>query len=339
MKHPLISIIVVNYNGKKWLPACLSSLKYQTYPKYEVILVDNHSSDGSVKYVKANFPKVKIVINSSNLGFATGNNIGASIALGDYLVLLNNDTRVPPDYLTNFHEAFAAIPNLAIAQSQIILMAKSRVIDSCGSFWTLSTNQYYFGNGKSSLLSIYQTSRPVFSVKGASVMIKKDVINKTGLFDDDFWCYYEETDFCHRAWIAGYECWYWPNTYVHHALGSTSLTFPNSLIQYHNFKNKLNSLLKNLEIKTLIYELPIFLILNLLVSIFWLFQRKPKHFLAMCQSLLWNIKEFPHTLSKRILIQAHRVRTDGEIFKIVKKEPRISYFYYLFKNRLDLYDD
>ena len=339
MTTPLISVIVVNFNGRKWLPGCLSSLKHQTYSNYEIIFVDNNSSDNSVEYISHNFPDIKLVTNSQNLGFASGNNIGAKHSKGEYLVLLNNDTQVPKNYLSKFYEAFTAIPNLAIAQSKIILMEDHKLLDSCGSFWTISTNQYYIGNKKSSLLPIYQTPQPVFSVKGASVMIKKDVVNKIGLLDDDFWCYYEETDFCHRAWIAGYECWYWPKTYVYHAMGGTSLTFPNSHIQFHNLKNKLLSLLKNFEVLTIFYELPIFLFLNLILAMIWLCQGKFNHFTAFLKAVFWNLIHFKSTFKKRLLIQQTRAKSDSNIFSIVKKEPRLSYYYYLFINRLDLYAD
>lgn len=339
MKYPLISVIIVSYNGRKWLTACLSSLNRQTYPRFETILVDNHSSDGSVRYVKANFPKVKVITNSSNLGFATGNNIGAKHSKGEYLVLLNNDTQVPKNYLSKFYEAFTTIPNLAIAQSKIILMDDHKLLDSCGSFWTVSTYQYYLGNRKSPHFSIYQTPQPVFSVKGASVMIKKEVINRIDLFDDDFWCYYEETDFCHRAWIAGYECWYWPKTYIYHAMGGTSLTFPNSHIQFHNLKNKLLSLLKNFEVITVLYELPTFLFINLMLAVIWLCQGKFNHFITFPKAVFWNLTHFRSTFKKRLLIQQTRTKSDLSIFSVIKKEPHLSYYYYLFINRLDLYAD
>lgn len=282
---------------------------------------------------------VKLIINSSNVGFASGNNIGYSHSKGKYIVLLNNDTVVPANYLVDFYKAFQEIPNLGIAQSKIVLMENSDILDSCGSFWSISTWQHYLGNGKPSNLPMYKIPQPVFSVKGASVMVDRKVIQKIGLFDDNFWCYYEETDFCHRAWLVGLESWYWPLTSVRHSVGATSNTFPNSYIQFHNYKNKLKSILKNLEISTLLYELPIFIIWSIGICGMWLCLGKFDNFFALIKSYLWNIKRLPQTWTERQAIQKLRIKSDREIFKLVKKEPKPMYYYYLLIGRLDLYSD
>lgn len=328
-----ISIIIVNWNGRKWLHDCLFSLKGQAYKKFEVILVDNASSDDSVSYVKKNFPWVTIIRNTTNRGFAGGNNDGLKISKGEYILLLNNDTKVEKDFLKNFIEAFDKIPNLGCVQSKLLLMNKPDETDLVGSYWTDSSFLYYYGYMKDASLKKYNTPMPFFSNKGASVLIKKKIIDKLGLFDDDFWCYYEETDFCCRVWLAGYECWYWPKAVCYHAGGGTSVIFENSIIQFHNFKNKLMSFIKNLEGITLLQILPVYLILNIVISFGWLIiKRKPKHFSALYKSIWWNIIHIQSTLEKRKRTQRLRKLRDKEIFRIVKKNPRISYYYYLFFN-------
>lgn len=328
--NPLISVIIVNWNGKKWLKKCFESLYKQTYPNFEIIFVDNASSDGSVEYVNKYWPKVKVIRNKQNLGFAGGNNSGLKVAKGKYVFLLNNDTWVESKLLEQLIKAFDEIPNLGSVQPKIVLMSEKDKLDMCGSYWTDYTFLYHFGYGKNSRETKYNRIMPFFGNKGAAMLIKMETIRKIGLFDDDFWNYYEETDFCHRLWIAGYECWYYPKTVVYHAMGGTSVIYNNSYIQFHNFKNKLLSFLKNFSAFSLIKIIPVYLFFNFLLSFVWLLQGKVRHFFAIYRAIFWNIIHIRKTLYKRRLIQSERKKSDGEIEKIVKKNPRISYLYYLF---------
>lgn len=336
---PIISIIIVNWNGKKWLKNCFDSLKKQTFKQFEIILVDNASADDSVDFINKNYPEVNVVQTGSNLGFAGGNNVGLKSAKGKYILLLNNDTWAPKDFLEKFVKAFNEIPNAGCIQSKMVLLKDSKVIDLVGSYWTDTSFLYYYGFGKNASLKKYNQAMPFFSNKGACVMIPRKVIDGIGLFDDDFWCYYEETDFCHRVWLAGYECWYYPKAVIHHAGGGTAIKFDNSFIQFHNFKNKLLSFQKNFETKSLLTIIPIYLLLNIAISFMWLIQKKPKHFLALYQSIWWNIVHFKDTQLKRRKIQSYRKKTDAEIFTVTKKNPGFSYYISLIKGDPERYKD
>ncbi|GIW61551.1 MAG: hypothetical protein KatS3mg089_0403 [Patescibacteria group bacterium] len=329
-KKPLVSIIISNLNGREWLDQCLKSLRYQTFDNFEIIMVDNVSKDDSVAFVKKNYPEVRVIENKQDLGFSGGNNVGVQYAHGEYVLLLNNDTRVTKDYLKNFIKAFQEIPRLGAAQSKMILMKDPNKLDACGAYWTDTTFLYHIGYLQDQNLKKFNVPFPVFTNKGASMLIRKDLINKIGLFDDDFWCYYEETDFCHRVWMAGYECWYYPKAVMYHAMGGTTLRFKNDYIQFHNFKNKLLSFLKNFELKSLIYIIPTFLVLNIILSFLWLFQGKIKHFLALYKAIWWNLTHLKTTLKKRQKIQSFRICSDKEIFIKTRVNPRLSYYYYLF---------
>ncbi len=336
---PLISIIIVHYNHKELLETCLSGLLEQTYPHFEIILVDNGSTDGSVPYVNKHFPSVTIIKNKTNVGFAEGNNIGVENAKGEYFLLLNNDTVVEKDFLEKFIGGFSINDKVGILQSKLIL-TEDRGLDTCGAYWTDSSFLYYIGNYKDPNLEIYNRPFPVFTCKGASMMIKREVIEKIGLFDNDFWSYYEETDFCHRAWVAGWETWYWPEAECIHAMGSTSLTlFNRDYVQFHNFKNKLCSFIKNLSWIELIKVIPVFLILNMFIAVIWIIQGKWRSAQALLKAILWNIAHLTQTLQKRKIVQAKRVLTDSQIWDKVKKNPRLSYYYYLFNDNFVKYKD
>jgi len=327
MTEPLISVIIVNHNGKEWLKACLGSVFSQDYPSFEVILIDNASDDESVSFTQAHFPKVKIISEKTNHGFAQGNNIGFAHAKGEYIFLLNNDTVVEKNCLTKLKQAFVEIPKLGIVQPKIILLDEPELLDQVGSYWTNTTYLYHFGFRKPHHLAIYNHSRQVFSSMGAAIMISREVIEKVGLFDARFWCYYEETDFCHRAWMLGYESWYYPHTVVLHSKGATSTSFRRSFVIFHSYKNKLRSFIKNFEVKNLIPILPTFFLLSLsLESYLLLTTGSWQTFRGFWSSLFWNVANIRETLAERKIIQTTRRVSDKEILSKVTKNPRFSYY-------------
>ncbi len=336
---PLISVLIVNWNGEKWLKNCLDSLKAQTYKNYEIIFIDNASTDGSVNFVKQHHPDIKLIQNDENVGFAGGNNIGYKHSEGQYILLLNNDTIVEPGFLNKILMAFEKIPNLGSVQAKLVLMDDRKKLDVAGSYWTDTGFLYHYGFGKNESLEKYNKPMPFFSNKGAAMLISRTAIERVGLFDDDFWCYYEETDFCHRLWLAGYECWYWPGATVFHAMGGTSLAFKNDFIQYHNFKNKLLSFIKNFEYHTLLWLLPVFLLEVVGLASFWLLKGKFKHAVSIMNAISWNIHHLPQTLKKRKSVQDLRQVSDKTISQKVKKNPRLIFYKHLLSGNIEDYVD
>lgn len=338
-QNSLISISVVNYNGEVFLPAFFASLFKQTYSNFEVIFVDNNSSDGSIDYVKKNFPQVKVIENKDNSGYAEGNNIGLRHSKGDYILILNNDTILKEDLIEKLLQAFSEIPNLGAVQPMVHLMNTPEKLDACGSFWTSTGFNYHYGIYKSADLPLYNKSFPVYGIKGMCMMIPREAIEKVGLFDADFWCYFEETDFCHRLLLAGYECWYYPKTYILHYLGGSSKKKKSSFIQFHSFKNRLCSYLKNLGPVELMKTLPVYFVFNIVWSVAFLLRLDFENFLVVYKAFWWNITHFSDTMGKRRDIQSSiRKRTDKEIFQKVRKNPRWSYYWYLMRG-LESYSD
>lgn len=338
-KKSLVSVVTLNYNGLPFLKDYFDTLNKQTYKNFEVIFVDNGSTDESISYAKKRFPKIKLVANKTNLAIAKGNNIGIKEAKGDYIWLLNNDIKADKNYLSDFLEGFEKIPQASILQSKIVIMDKPKIIDSSGSSWTDSGFIYHYGNQKKESKKIYNYPLPFFSCKSASMMIKREVIDKIGMYDDYYWGYYEETDHCHRAWIAGFETWYWPKAKIFHKFGGTTLLFDNDFKQYHNFKNKFSSFLVNFQIWYLIYLLPLFLIENILLSIGWVASGKYKSALSLYKAIWWDITHMDYILKRREIVQKTRKLSDIQIFRRVRRNPRLSYYYHLFTTDLSKYED
>ena len=328
MKAHLVSIVIVNWNGKKWLKTCLDSVFRQTYRQFEVIMVDNGSNDNSQAFVREYFPKVKVIELDQNYGFAKGNNVGIEKAKGDIVFLLNNDTVIDKDMLEKIVPVFDN-PKIGTAQPKIVLMNESNMLDLAGAFWTSTTFLSYFGLRAKSNLRKYNEPLKVFSNKGAAMFIRKSMLDKIGSFDEDFWCYYEETDLCHRAWLVGFECWYYPVSTCHHANGGTSLVFENSFIQFHNFKNKLLSFLKNFEAGSLVTIIPTYLFCLLGLILFFGLKGEGSKSLALIKSLLWNVQNLSKTLRKRGKVQKLRQLKDHEYLPAISRSLSITQIFSL----------
>lgn len=332
IKKGLISIIVTNYNGLQFLDDFFRSVFNQTYENVEVIMVDNNSSDESVMFTRKTFPQVKIIENKENSGYAGGNNLGLKEAKGEYIAISNNDTVLQPDLLEKLLEAYNEIPNLGAVQPMFKIASEQTKLDSCGSFWTNTGFNYHYGIYKEANLSKYNKNFPVYSLKGVFMLMPREIIEKVGLFDDDFWCYFEETDFCHRVWLAGFECWYYPQSSLLHNIGGTSTKKDNSFVQFHSFKNRLCSYLKNLGSWEMLKTLPVYFFMNFFWSIGFLVKGDIKKFLVVYKAFWWNIVNSRNTLNKRKHVQKDiRIKTDAEIFLKTKKNPRLSYYFYLLK--------
>ena len=185
-RAPLVSVIILNWNGKKFLHTCVSSLVQIKNPLIEIIVVDNNSSDGSVSYMRKNFPKVKVIASDKNNGFAGGNNIGARTAAGQYLLFLNNDTKVSKEFLLPIIEACKRDPHIGCVQPEMRVMDHPDLLDEAGAYLTMSGFLYHYGYRKVHRLPMYRTTRVVFSAKGACMLIPKHAFEEVGGFDEDF---------------------------------------------------------------------------------------------------------------------------------------------------------
>lgn len=334
-----VSVIIVNWNGEKWLGPCIDSLQSQTYRDIEVIVVDNASTDKSVELIRIKYPLVKIIQSSENLGFAGGNNVGVKEADGEYIMLLNNDTCTEKDCIEKLVRAFDMISGLTVAQPKILLMDDPETISYCGNYLTGSSFLYAYGYRKNRLDTRYNKPMPFFSVSGAAMMIKREVIDKIGLFDDLFWCYYEDVDFCHRVWLTGSECWYFPAAAVYHHEEGTAKRFEGSEMLYHTQKNRLSSILTNFESRTLAWILPMFIVTNIVLCITRLLEGDCNYPVALFKAIAFNIKNAKAIAMKRKQVRCFRRASDQQLFTRIKKTPGASYYYYWLTGKPEAYED
>lgn len=318
MDNPLVSIIIVNWNGYEVLQNCLESLKKIKYQNFELIIVDNGSTDDSLKLIediKSSF-KVTLIKNKTNLGFAKANNQAYLKSKGKYLLLLNNDTVVTSNFLNYLVQKMEIDKTLGVAQPKIYILDNPKLIDNAGSFLTNTGFLEHWGYLKEDS-DEFNTERKVFSTKGACMLIRKSIVDKIKLFDDDFGSYFEESDFCFRVWIAGFNVEFLPGCYIYHKVGFSSKKQDQYFVNYHSNKNRICSLIKNLELSNLIKIGTLYLLLNLGLSFYYLLKLQFKKSWMIINPIIWNILNLKKTLIKRKFIQKMRKKSDRYIFKEV----------------------
>ena len=231
-----VSIIIVNFNGKSYLKSCLESIENNSYKNFEIILVDNNSTDDSIDYVRKNFRNVKIIKLNKNFGFAEPSNIGAKNARGKLLYFLNNDTTLCQNSL---EELVKVIQNPEIATCQSLLLKPDGAVDSSGDFITTAGITFSSKKKETNIISI-------LSARGASMMIKKQVFWKLGGFDKKFFASFEDVDLGWRTWLLGYKVVLAPQSIVFHQGGKTTALL-NNYIKFHSTKNTLVLCFVNFE--------------------------------------------------------------------------------------------
>ena len=278
--HAKVTIIILNWNGKEDTIECVESVRNITYPNYEILIVDNGSTDGSQQVFKQKYVDIILIENPKNLGYAEGNNIGMRYALKrgtDYILLLNNDTTVDQSFLDELIKQAEIDKKIGILGPKIYVYHEPNKLNSVGAnidFWTggashIGCNQIDRGQ--------FEDIKKVDYVTGAAILVKKEVIKKIGLLDKRYFCYYEETDWCVRAKKAGYSVIAVPKAKIGHKIGSTSGKIKGFTL-YHLTRNRFLFMRKNAtEMQFLTFLMYFFFIYTILTTAYLIFkQRNPK---------------------------------------------------------------
>jgi len=308
MDNPLVSVIIVNYNGKHHLEKCLESLMKVDYEKYEVILVDNNSTDNSVEFVKNVYPSVIIIKLDKNYGFAEPNNIGAKIAKGDFLLFLNNDTKVNPNFIQEMVGVINQDPKIAICQS--LLLKPNGEVESSGDFIDTIGRAYM---SKEKVTEV----KEILGARGACMMVRKNIFWELGGFDKNFFASFEDIDLSWRAWIWGYKIVLVPNSIVYHTGGQT-VQLLRSEIKFHGVKNTLVLCFTNFEaplnkIIKLFYVSLMKKSFGISVGTDYELARPLPSFGTVFRGLMWVLKNFKYVLVKRKKVNSRRARTTEEL--------------------------
>lgn len=321
MKKPLVSVIVLNWNGKRYLKNCFESLARQMYTNLEVIMIDNNSTDESIDLITTNFPWVKVVKNNENLGVAQGYNEGVKYAEGEFIVFVNNDMVFARRWLEELVITAQSSPSIGIIGSKILLLDQNSIIDSVGTSLDKYGFPSYPGHGEADR-GQYDFIRTSFAVLGASLLVKRKVITKIGLFDDAFFAMSEDWDFCWRARLAGYECMINPHSVAYHKCGGARRACSTKISQRYQTRffseaHALRSLLKNYSKLTLVVILPRYFAILFAEFLILMLLGRPKVALASLRAVVWNLKKLKDTWQSHLRVQSMRVVDDRTIKQLM----------------------
>ncbi len=256
-----VSVIILNWNGKRFLDDCLTSLADQTFRDFETILVDNGSTDGSAEYVRERFPWVKLLVPDQNLGFAGGNNRGLAACLGEYIVTLNNDTRVENAFLEELVAAADLDPGIGMVAAKMHNFYAPGHLDSVGVRAATSGLGSNIGVGELDA-GQYDTPAQVFGPCAGAALYRRVMLDEIGFFDPDFFAYYEDLDLAWRGRLAGWRCVTAPRAVVYHIHSATSGKMSPFTV-YQVQRNKWYVMIKNWPVSLIMKNLPGILLYDL----------------------------------------------------------------------------
>jgi len=328
-QSPMISVVIVNYNGEKHLEECFNSLQKLNYPaeKLELILVDNASVDNSLALMEEKFPQARIVRNASNTGFAKGCNTGVAEAKGSWVAFLNNDTKVDKNWLAELAKEIGDDSKVCFASK--ILKWDGKTVDFVGG----ELNFY----GMAFQKDFEEADGPKFSKKGpllfacgGAMLINKEVFQKVGGFDEDYFAFFEDVDLGWRLWLFGYDVQYVPASIVFHKNHSTASALPSGQKQLLYERNALFSIIKNYDDAHLEAVLPSSLLLTVRRAMVHAGINKENYYIEKAKTSTDSetipsvstssivalddlIDALPALMEKRQFVQRNRQRSDDEI--------------------------
>ena len=310
----MVSIIILNYNGKVFLKDCLDSVLGQSYSDFEVILFDNCSSDGSVEFLKENYntSNVKVIVSEKNLGFAGGNNEALKQAVGDYIVLLNNDTIVEKNWLEELVRAVNIDANVGIAQSLVYTEGIPL------KYYEKNGTLNLFGHNVMRFFDIAEDGiGDIFMVTGCSFIIKREVLNSVnGLFLDEYFAYAEDSYLSFKIKFAGYRSIHNSKSVVRHLGGATMKKYRSRFVTYYQERNRILNYLIFFSDSFRRKYYP-YLLMNLFFKFTYsLFFRKYS-FMGLIKAYFWIIRNSEWIESRRIEMNKIKRLKEEDVLKIL----------------------
>lgn len=315
----MIYIVIPNYNGLRHLKDCFDSLRNQSYKEFKIILVDNNSMDDSIDYTNQNYPEIITLKLSTNTGFAKAVNAGIKYALKDgsvkYIVLLNNDIECDINFIAELKKGIEE-NDCGSCASKMFNFYDRKVIDDTGDFIKRKGSPFARGHAE---LDKGQYDKPeyIFGACAGAAIYKREIFEKVGLFDEDFFAYYEDIDFDFRMQLAGFKCYYNPLAVCYHKRGATTrdkIGFETMLCE----KNLVAVRLKNYPFSLLVKYGPYFFLARFRRYYFFYRDYSFKVLKSAVVGYFKGLKEIPKSLRKRKKIQRNKVVNNTYIESLFK---------------------
>ena len=288
-RDPLVAIVILNWNGRKFLEQFLPFVVASTYASKKIIVADNASTDDSISFLKKNYPQVAIILNPGNEGFARGYNLALQQVTADYYVLLNSDVEVTPSWIEPIISLMETDRKIAACQPKVLSHANKNQFEYAGASggW-IDKLGYPFCRGR--IFDIceidegqYNAVQPCFWASGAAMFVRAELFHQQGGLDEFFFAHQEEIDLCWRLQLAGYSIYAHPASVVYHVGGGT-LPKGNSRKTYLNFRNNLIMLYKNLSRPSVFFILYCRMMLDVVAAYKALFTGDVQSFVAIAKA-------------------------------------------------------
>jgi len=321
--NPIASVILLNHNGSQFLEHCISSLAAQTFADFELIVVDNGSTDNSVKIVEGHVARGKIgrlrlVANPRNLGYSEGNNVGAAHASGKYLIFLNNDTYVDADWLRELVSFLEREPTVAACQSKIVL-AEAKSVQELGE----TMDRYGFTSlGAKAKRHQNILVDQFFYVSGACFAVRKQLFECCGGFDEKLFILHEDMDLSWRLRLLGHKLACVCSSVCYHFGGWSLRRISIPIVRYYDVRNRLRVLLKNYALPRNVGRILLSVAFGFLELAFSAVKLKEPRTLSLwMNALLWNVHLMGDTLTERRRVQSMRRVPESHIIRLMDHDP------------------
>jgi GT2 family glycosyltransferase len=303
-----VSVVIPTTRAGTDLDRCLAALADARYPDLEIVVIDN----GVTPPVdEGRLAGVRVLRNEENLGFVGAANQGIDATTGEAVLLLNDDAFVEPSALHALVRTLDAHPAWGACQAKLLLADDPERLDTAGSF--LTATGFLVHRGAFEPEAPFSASDEIFAAKGAALLLRRSAVREAGSFDPVFFAYFEETDLCWRLWLAGYEVGFAADARVLHRLGSTASTLPSAFVQFHSFKNRIRTLVKNLGGARLAWMLPYHLALCIGLVVWYALRGRFGVAAAILRAIWWNAAHLRGTLRERRRVQRRRRVSDRQL--------------------------
>ena len=313
-----VAIVIPSWNGRHHLERCLPSLLAQDYPDFEILLVDNASTDDTVDWVRQHYPQIRLIWNQENYGFARAVNIGIRATETPFVVTLNNDTVVDGAWLGNLVATAGAEPAVGMVASKVLYMQPPHLVDSAGAdvdragfYW----NRYNGMKDKPEEIEPYE----VFGACASAALYRRQMLDEIGLFDHRFFAYCEDMDLAWRGRLMGWRCVYVPLARVYHAHSATSGQ-GSAFKRFLTSRNRIWTVVKNYHSPDFWLQLPRLVFYDLLSAVFRVAQERS---LSPITGRLASLGRLPHYWRKRHAIQHGRRVTSAYLNRALAPFPNI----------------
>jgi len=316
VRHPKASVIIVNWNGERFIERCLAALAVQTLKPHEIIVVDNASTDGSLEIVRR-FPDVRVIALDQNTGFARGNNLAIKTASEEstWIALINPDAFTEPRWMEELLVAAQSNPEFDVFCSQLINADNPKLLDGAGDTYHWSGLAWRMAQG-SPVPTSTESVREVFSPCAAAALYRRSTFSEAGGFDEDYFCYVEDVDLGFRLRLGGCRCLYVPQSVAHHVGFGTTDGQRSDFAVYHGHRNLVWAFVKNMPGWLFWACLPPHLLLNLVSIIWFVLRGQGGVILRAKRDALLGAPKMWH---KRKQIQKSRIASVRDVWRALDK--------------------